>query len=317
MSKKGSNEFGLFGNLFDLDGDKKTDFFEFSLLFDELQQYEEKKHMTCETKVMDIDDIEIDGIQGGKAVITIIVVLILVVAYVAERMYLSSQVEKFRNEQEKLNNEVIQRRKNYIKTVGENTYIVVNNGDYFFFKDNVQQVFGVDESGKTYSFAGVNSLSEYEDSVSIFHQDMAGIICIGKDVTASNKTIPLDKDSIAAIKKEMMPVVRKNLYKELEIYGVNPTHEYEHKGEIWGCDINSRKFYTTYGCPQIFDFNDLVSVTVKDVGNNIYISCEKIMHITIWTDCNCDAIEYDIYFDTAGIDYTNLLAMFKGIRNRQ
>lgn len=61
------NDSGLFGNLFDLNGDGKTDAGEAAfmlMMFDEMQQEEERKKNARSVKetVIDLDDMDIPGI---------------------------------------------------------------------------------------------------------------------------------------------------------------------------------------------------------------------------------------------------------------
>lgn len=54
---------GLFGNLFDLNGDDKTDTAETALMFmmfNEMQKEEERKKQASVPKILDLDEINID-----------------------------------------------------------------------------------------------------------------------------------------------------------------------------------------------------------------------------------------------------------------
>lgn len=54
---------GLFGNLFDLNGDGKTDTAETALMFmmfNEMQKEEERKKQASVPKILDLDEINID-----------------------------------------------------------------------------------------------------------------------------------------------------------------------------------------------------------------------------------------------------------------
>lgn len=149
------------------------------------------------------------------------------------------------------------------------------------------------------------------------HNDSPSL-CIGKDYSHQATTFPLDVASINAIYSEMMPVLRNNLHKFLKENGVHPTHEYELDGEIWGCDLDSQQFYCVCGCPQIYPFSDLIRVTIEDLRTNTLYDGSYIIHVYIKEDTpGLDDNEFEIHIKTPDATYYNLLAMFKGIRNRQ
>lgn len=213
--------------------------------------------------------------------------------------------------------EIVERRRQYVEKLGPSTRIIVNNGTHFFFKDDEKQFFGIDESGRTYSFSGLHSVSKYKDGISFMHKDSVSLL-VGKDYGHQESTISLDPVSINAIYAEIMPVLRRNLREELDRYSISPTHEYELDGEIWGCDINSKQFYCVYGSPQVFNFSDLLQVTVEDLRNNTLYDGSYIIHVYVKNDIpELGDREFDIHIKTPDTIYYNLLAMFKGIRNRQ
>ncbi len=212
--------------------------------------------------------------------------------------------------------EAIERRKAYVESLSPTARIIVNNGIHLFFKDDAKQTFGFDESGKTYNFSGLHSVSVYKDAISFMHIDANDVI-IGKSVLNKESTFPLDAISIAAIKAELMPILRKNLYVELEKAGVSPTHEYEHDGEIWGCDINSKKFYVASGAFNVYDFLDLHRVTVEDLRNNSLYDGSYIIHVYVKWFLDDDDFDYQIHFNSKDSTFNDLLAMFKGIQNRK
>jgi len=220
------------------------------------------------------------------------------------------------NERDKMRVEAIERRKKYVESISPGAKIIVNNGIHLFFKNDEQRVFGMDETGKTYGFDGLHNVSVYRDGISFFHTDSLSL-CVGKNYSRQETTVSLDYASVAAIAAEMMPVLRQNLYKELSQEGVVPTHEYEHRGEIWGCDLNSRKFFCTAGCFQIHDFADLRRVTIEDLTNNTLYDGSYIIHVVVKNDYGWDDTDYEIHFHSQDSTFHNLLAMFKGIRNRQ
>lgn len=54
---------GLFGNLFDLNGDGKTDASEAAfmfMIFDEMQKEDDRQRQACVPKIRDLDEINID-----------------------------------------------------------------------------------------------------------------------------------------------------------------------------------------------------------------------------------------------------------------
>lgn len=240
----------------------------------------------------------------------LITLLVVVGAFVIYIVYLSIKGSRQREEN-------INRRKNYVESLGPNTRIIVNDGVHLFFKNDEQEFFGVDECGKKYSFEGLHSIMRFKDSISFMHLD-GGSLCIGKDCVHPSTTIPLDANSINAIYSEMMPVLRNNLYKFLKENGVYPTHEYELDGEIWGCDLDSQQFYCVYGSPQVYSFSDLIRVTVEDLRTNTLYDGSYIIHVYVKENTpGFDDNEFEIHIKTPDATYYNLLAMFKGIRNRQ
>lgn len=212
--------------------------------------------------------------------------------------------------------EVIERRTGYVKSIAPDAQIIVNNGIHLFFLDKAQQFFGIDESGKTYSFSGLLSISTYKDGVIFYHREPVSLV-VGKDYGHQNTTFPLSADYVKAIAREMLPILRSNMYAELSLAGITPTHEYEHEGTIWGCDLNARKFYTTYGMTQYYDFSYLRRVTVEDMRNNSLYDGSYIIHVIVKQDDGWGDTDFEISFHERDETYYNLLSMFKGIRNRQ
>lgn len=240
------------------------------------------------------------------AILATIVAVIVIICF-----YANLQEQK----RQKLLAEHIERMQTRVKEICPDAKIIVNNGTYLFFKDDSQEVFGKDGSGKTYSYAGLLSISPHDYGITLYHKDSVDL-CIGKDLASKHPSLPLDHFSVEAIETEMMPVLRKNLYEELKKNGVSPTHEYVHDGTIWGCDVNAKKFYTTYGLPQVFAFSDLQRVTIEDMTNNTLCSANYIIQASIRTSDDFD-MDFDIYFDTKDSTFWDLLSMFKGIRNRR
>lgn len=210
-------------------------------------------------------------------------------------------------------------RNSFIATKFPNARIIVNNGNYLFFMDDTQQFFGVDDSGKTYSYSGLCSINVHKDAIWIYHRNTSGDkiedIKMGKDVLSS-ASIPLDNKSVLSIANVLLPILRKNLYNKLSSCGISPTHECVNDGEIWGCDINSKMFYNTFSSIHIYKFSDLRDVTMEDLRNNPNVKSNYRITVTVKDDFWTDGWDYTIYVDNEFI-LNNLLSMFKGIKERQ
>ena len=169
-----------------------------------------------------------------------------------------------------LHKEIIDQRKNFVASLSPTARIIVNNGTHLFFMDDAKQVFGVDDSGTTYSYSGVKSLSTGNTYVHISHEKTSWDgLELGKSNTSKEGAVPIDSASISLITNAILPIARKNIHEKLKEMNITPTHEYVNRGEIWGCDINSHKFYFTYGFLNICDFSKLVKVEFDDY----YSSC--------------------------------------------
>ena len=239
----------------------------------------------------------------------LIIILIIVVGVVIYSFYTSAQ----KNKQREAN---IERRKSFVASFLPNARIIVNNGDYLFFVDDTQQVFGINDSRTTYSYAGLSCIALHKDSIHIGHTNASWKgLDMGKD-PLNEASIPLDSVSVSAIANAMMPILRKNLHEKLTSLGVTPTHEYVNRGEIWGCDINNHIFYNTHAYIQIHNFSKLLKVTTQDVSNNSNWQCNYIITVTIKGSDGWDDNEFEVYVDDQAT-LNNLLAMFKGIKNRQ
>ena len=214
--------------------------------------------------------------------------------------------------------DTVERGKKVVESIGPKAQILVNNGVHLFYMDDVQQVFGIDHSGKTYSYEGLISISKNSDSIYLYHKDTTTLV-VGKDIMHKATTVALKPAEIEEIYLGMMMVLRTNVSKVLQEYDVVPTHVYEHDGTIIGCDLNSEQFYIVDGSPIVFRFSDLKSVKIDDVSNNSLCSSNYIIRIHVINDeiWDEDGFEYEIYFDTQDADFYGILAMLKGIRNRQ
>ena len=201
-----------------------------------------------------------------------------------------------------------------IKEICLNARIVVNTGKYVFFVNDEAQTFGFDTSGNMYRLSGIRSIFTYQFGIAINHDDLKRSIELGK---VYNSPLPLAPSDVKAIETEALASLRKRLAATLKQYGVTSTHEYIHDGTIWGCDINSAQFYTTYSTPEIKPFSDLLGVTIEDTSSNTYQESNYIIHVKTKDETLPEGFEYDIYFKAKDETFNNLLAMFKGIRNRQ
>ncbi len=240
----------------------------------------------------------------------LIIVLIVVVGIVIYSSYTSSQNKK----QCEAN---IERRKSFVTSSFPNARTIVNNGIYLFFMDDTKQSFGIDDSGTTYSYSGLRSINIYNDAINFSH-DSASYqgLQIGKSPFPDDKSAPLDSNSVSTIANAMFPILRNNLHKKLTACGITPTHEYVNRGQIWGCDINSKVYYNTHAYFQIHDFSKLRNVSMQDVSGNPDWKCNYIITVVTKGDDGWDDDELDIYVDDS-TTLNNLLAMFKGIKDRQ
>ena len=240
----------------------------------------------------------------------LIIVLIIIVGIVIYSSYTSSQ----NNKQREAN---IERRKAFVTSSFPNARIIVNNGNYLFYMDDAKQLFGIDDSGTTYSYSGLRSINIYSDSINFSH-DSASYqgLKIGKSAFLDDKSAPLDSNSVSAVASAMFPILRNNLHKKLTACGITPTHEYVNRGQIWGCDINSKVYYNTHAYFQIHDFSKLRNVSMQDVSGNPDWKCNYIITVVTKGDDGWDDDELDIYVDDS-TTLNNLLAMFKGIKDRQ
>lgn len=238
----------------------------------------------------------------------LIVVLVVIVGIA---IYSSTQNSKQRQS-------IIERRKNFVTSFSPSARIVLNNGNYLFFFDDEKQVFGVDESGTTYSYEGLRCISTGNSHIHIGHNNASWKgLELGKSITSDDTAIPLDSASISAIENATLPILRKNLHEKLSRLNITPTHEYVNEGIIWGCDINTKMFYNTWVHIQIHDFSKLLSVKMEDYSDNPnWLGYSYAIDVTIkgddgWED---NEIRIPIHDQTT---LNNFLSMFKGIKNRQ
>ncbi len=216
--------------------------------------------------------------------------------------------------------EIIEQRKSFVTSLSPTARIIVNNGTHLFFMDDTQQTFGVDDSGTTYSYSGLRSISTGNSHVSFCHEAVpvsGSGLEIGKSNLSKDGALPIDRTSISLIANAILPIVRKNLHEKLSAQNITPTHEYVIRGEIWGCDVNSHMFYFTYGFVHIYDFSKLVKVEFDDFSSNpSYFGFSYRVYVYVQGERGKDDDDFWINVDDrASLD--NLLAMFKGIKNRQ
>ncbi len=234
-------------------------------------------------------------------------VLTIVFAMIAS-LGICAKLRFVRNE--KIRKEIIERREKYVKSLSESVRIIVNNGNHLFFKDDEKQFFGLDENGRCYDFAGLLSVAKYKDTISFMHIESTDLY-VGKKI-GDNSGVALDASSEKAIYTEMMPVLRENVHNELREYGITSAHEYEHDGEIIGCDFNTRQFYYVCGCLLVYNFSELTRVTVEDLSNNRL--CSANYEINIYMR---DGNQNFFHFDCKDSTFYDILAMFKAIRQYQ
>lgn len=250
----------------------------------------------------------------------IIMVILLAVLPFSSFFNKNSQSIKQENNPKK---EIIDRRRKFVASLSPTAKIIVNNGTFLFFIDNTNQVFGIDDSGITYCFSDVAALQTGYTYITIYlnHIQYSNpYLELGKSNLSKEDAIPIDGASIYLITNALLPIVRKNIHKTLTEMAITPTHEYVNRGDILGCDINSRKFYFTFGSLHINDFSQLINVEVDDFTiNPSYFGCSYRISVTIEekdTVLDTDKNEYWINVDEREI-LNDLLAMFKGIKNRQ
>ncbi|MGM9596701.1 MAG: hypothetical protein ACI3XO_02690 [Eubacteriales bacterium] len=209
----------------------------------------------------------------------------------------------------------IERHRQFVESMESQARIIVNNGTHFFFVDDATQTYGIDDSGTRYYLNNIFSLSIRKGGLSIQQHATPQFIDIGK---SSENSLPLDKSSIDAIASEILVYIRQKLNDELSKQSITPTVEYLINGSIWGCDVNSKKFYNTQGGIGIYNFSDLVGVSIDDgyaSGTQIKVAT-KCIHVCVKTEWDDDLFEYDLYIDNEDETYMGFLSMLKGIRNR-
>lgn len=213
----------------------------------------------------------------------------------------------------KVKAEIIERRQNFVSSKSPTARIIVNNGTHLFYIDSEQGYFGVDETDKTYDLENIQSVNIYKECISIIHNTT--FLYIGREPSRPNETTPLDAISISLIAAVVLPILRENLHKKLATHGIESTLEYEHDGTIWGCDLNSKIFYSTFGYIRLHSFSDLLSVEVEDLSNNTLYDGNYIIRVAIKTDFDWDD-EIDLTFYSKNKMFYDLLTMFKEIKKR-
>ena len=236
----------------------------------------------------------------------------------------------------RLLNRKMELRMNFVNTNFPDANIIVNNGDYLFFLDHSKQIFGIDTTGIVYKFSELSGINYYNDLLIIHVEGKENSLKMGKN-TLSKFSIPLAWRHISNIVTELLPILKKNLYVQLNTLNVKPTHEYFVNGVIWGCDINSKIFFNTYIYTQVFKFSDLINIKVDDFSDYFSDVYEYIIQVSVKNKLtvdddilDCDLIEYRRLgvdskintniesFDIEIFDrntYVNLITMFKEIIN--
>lgn len=241
----------------------------------------------------------------------IILAVIAVLCLIACIGYFVSSQKEVRNR--------IDKRRSYVESLGPKARVIVNNGTHLFWIDEATQTYGTDCSGKRYDLNAVFALKTHEGGLTIQQRANPQFVDVGK---AFGCNIPISTDEIKAIKKELSVYIKKKLDDKLASLGVIPTHEYEYNGVIWGCDLNSEMFYTTYAGAEVHKFSNLISVTIDngyDAVTNIKLANKRIL-VYVRVEWDDEPFEYDINADNANKEdeetWNALLSMFKGIRNR-
>ena len=235
-------------------------------------------------------------------------IVLLIIAVIVAVCYFCNKASN-----DKAREEIIERRKNFVSAKSPTARVIVNNGTHLFYIDSERGYFGVDETDKTYDLENIQSVNTYKDCITIIHNN--DFLHIGRDPSKYEETVPLDILSVSLIAAVVLPVLKDNLHRKLAEYGVVPNFEYEHDGIIWGCDLNSKIFFSTFGYIRLHPFSDLVSVNVEDLSSNTLYDGNYIINISIKTmfDFNDDI---DITFYTRDSKYYDMLTMFKEIKKR-
>ncbi len=242
----------------------------------------------------------------------LIIILVIAAAVVIYKFYNSSVKKQLA--------EIIERREQYVASLEPFTRIVVNNGVHLFFMNDECEFFGIDETGKKYSYEGLKSVCRFDNAIMLCHKDCLDLFFIGKDASHEDTTTALDPVSLNAIFNEIMPILRNNVSYGLEEYGICPTHECEIDGEIFGCDIHSKQFYQVSGAGlQVYDFADFLRIEVKEVLNTKEFNWKYIVEVYTWhEDSRWNKYpEIRIYIKSENAEYKNLVALFKIIKSRQ
>lgn len=235
-------------------------------------------------------------------------IVLLIIAMVVAVCYFCNKASN-----DKVRKEIIERRKNFVSAKSPTARIIVNNGTHLFYIDSEQGYFGVDETDKTYDLENIQSVNTYKDCITIIHNTT--FVHIGREPCRPDETIPLDIVSVSLIAAVVLPVLRENLHKKLATYGIKSTLEYEHEGTIWGCDLNSKIFYSTFGYIRLDSFSDLRSIKEEDLSRNTLYDGNYIIRIAIKTMFDFDD-DIDLTFYSKDAKYYDLLTMFKEIKKR-
>jgi len=235
-------------------------------------------------------------------------IVLLIIAVIVAVCYFCNKASN-----DKAREEIIERRKNFVSAKSPTARVIVNNGTHLFYIDSERGYFGVDETDKTYDLENIQSVNTYKDCITIIHNTT--FIHIGREPSRPNETIPLDILSVSLIAAVVLPVLRNNLHKKLEAHGVVSSLEYEHDGIIWGCDLKSKVFYSTFGYIRLHSFSDLRSVKEEDLSRNTLYDGNYVINIAIKTMFDFDD-DIDLTFYSKDAKYYDMLTMFKEIKKR-
>ena len=234
-------------------------------------------------------------------------VLVFLALFVLFCIYLDAKGKKQRQKSIKEIDE-------YVKQLGDDIRVVVNDGRNLFYVDDVTQTYGIDKSGKKYNFDDINSVSTHKGGLTIQQGD-GGFIEIGKTINNLNIMSQWDINSILV---EVQKPIKYKLSRRLEANGITPRAIFDCSGSLWGCDLDSRVFFTTKGGISFYNFSDFLGATVEDPPELKGMDAAAIIHLRVKSECDLSGeFEYDIYFNEKNGAYFGMIDMIKGIKNRR
>ena len=81
--------------------------------------------------------------------------------------------------------------------------------------------------------------------------------------------------------------------------------------------MQSKFFYSTFGCTHIYPFSALNRITVEDMTNNSLYDGSYILSLYIKSDVFDDDDQFDLTFHAMDAKFNSMLTMFKEIRKRR